>query len=363
MARNIKDVSAELAAFRARMREFDAQPGPAQAELWAKWEREAAAAGGDRGVSAPAPRRKVPDPQRSAKLRGARQKACVVALPRGLAMMATTDSERILLALYRRLAGQGSWQASIREIANRTKLCDRAIQKANQALAAKGLVEIERRRVAARQNAENVYTLTEVGREGLERRRRQKFFAEGGESGDGPKESSLSKNLTSSDTSGLIPPIQSTTQPKGSARPLSSSQSSRPRAARPAEYRGTAPAPGFGESERELLRRGLKHLTGEAAPIDDPGIWTAIEAMRHELAPGMQPGVWNWARRRHGPKAALAVVETAILAGSGWVKTTPGAYLWGILRLAPDECRPAVTLGRLLMARSGTAGRLGGGKT
>ena len=64
---------------------------------------------------------------------------------------------------------------------------------------------------------------------------------------------------------------------------------------------------------------------------------------------------WKAARFHHGPRAALAVIETALMArireGTDDPIRSPAAYLGGILRRAPHDCRPEITLRRLAAAR------------
>ena len=65
---------------------------------------------------------------------------------------------------------------------------------------------------------------------------------------------------------------------------------------------------------------------------------------------------WEKARARHGTRAALAVIETALIvrirsATEDPIRSAP-AYLGGILRREPADCRPEVTLQRLAAARA-----------
>ena len=68
-----------------------------------------------------------------------------------------------------------------------------------------------------------------------------------------------------------------------------------------------------------------------------------------------------WDRARHGARAALAVIETALIvrtrAGTEDPIRSGPAYLGGILRRQPADCRPEITLQRLAAAREDRAGR------
>ena len=71
---------------------------------------------------------------------------------------------------------------------------------------------------------------------------------------------------------------------------------------------------------------------------------------------GFHRTAWAAARARHGPRAALAVIETALIVRlraetEDPIRSAP-AYLGGILRRKPQDCRPEITLQRLAAARA-----------
>ena len=74
---------------------------------------------------------------------------------------------------------------------------------------------------------------------------------------------------------------------------------------------------------------------------------------------GFHRTAWAVARARHGPRAALAVIETALIvrlrAGTEDPIRSAPAYLGGILRRKPQDCRPEITLQRLAAARAAKA--------
>ena len=78
---------------------------------------------------------------------------------------------------------------------------------------------------------------------------------------------------------------------------------------------------------------------------------------------GFHRTAWAAARARHGPRAALAVIETALIvrlrAGTEDPIRSAPAYLGGILRRKSQDCRPEITLQRLAAARA--AARPGAG--
>tara|TARA_R110002110_G_scaffold415730_2_gene654527 strand:+ start:7434 stop:8855 length:1422 start_codon:yes stop_codon:yes gene_type:complete len=76
----------------------------------------------------------------------------------------------------------------------------------------------------------------------------------------------------------------------------------------------------------------------------------AVEAIRRRKFPDVKDKYWESRIRIHGDRAYLAVLET-------WLKSethsdmpirSPDKYLIGILRRAPDQCRPEVSLGKIL---------------
>ena len=79
-------------------------------------------------------------------------------------------------------------------------------------------------------------------------------------------------------------------------------------------------------------------------------LWSRAEDLINEYAPRLYDNLLAYGIRRHGFDALLAVFETALLSECGHVEKGHG-YLWGVLRKETDECRPDLTLSRLLAAR------------
>ena len=92
--------------------------------------------------------------------------------------------------------------------------------------------------------------------------------------------------------------------------------------------------------------------------------WQMAETLLKSQMTGFHRTAWAAARARHGPRAALAVIETALIvrlrAGTEDPIRSAPAYLGGILRRKPQDCRPEITLQRLASAR--TAGRPDAGR-
>ena len=92
--------------------------------------------------------------------------------------------------------------------------------------------------------------------------------------------------------------------------------------------------------------------------------WQMAETLLKSQMTGFHRTAWAAARARHGPRAALAVIETALImrlrAGTEDPIRSAPAYLGGILRRKPQDCRPEITLQRLTAAR--TAGRPDAGR-
>ena len=92
--------------------------------------------------------------------------------------------------------------------------------------------------------------------------------------------------------------------------------------------------------------------------------WQMAETLLKSQMTGFHRTAWAAARARHGPRAALAVIETALIvrlrAGTEDPIRSAPAYLGGILRRKPQDCRPEITLQRLAAAR--TAGRPDAGR-
>ena len=123
--------------------------------------------------------------------------------------------------------------------------------------------------------------------------------------------------------------------------------------------------------DRPPLAAGIvaRLAAGAVAELDledsggEPGrLWRIADRLLSEQIRGFDGTVWTAARARHGPRAALAVIETALVAriraGTDDPIRSASAYLGGILRRGPAECRPEITLARLAAARE--AGRASG---
>ena len=84
--------------------------------------------------------------------------------------------------------------------------------------------------------------------------------------------------------------------------------------------------------------------------------WQMAETLLKNQMTGFHRTAWAAARARHGPRAALAVIETALIvrlrAGTEDPIRSAPAYLGGILRRKPQDCRPEITLQRLAAARA-----------
>ena len=84
--------------------------------------------------------------------------------------------------------------------------------------------------------------------------------------------------------------------------------------------------------------------------------WQMAETLLKSQMTGFHRTAWAAARARHGPRAALAVIETALIVRlraetEDPIRSAP-AYLGGILRRKPQDCRPEITLQRLAAARA-----------
>ena len=87
--------------------------------------------------------------------------------------------------------------------------------------------------------------------------------------------------------------------------------------------------------------------------------WQMAETLLKNQMTGFHRTAWAAARARHGPRAALAVIETALIVRlraetEDPIRSAP-AYLGGILRRKPQDCRPEITLQRLAAARAAKA--------
>ena len=108
-----------------------------------------------------------------------------------------------------------------------------------------------------------------------------------------------------------------------------------------------------------VARAAMRELGHELA--DDLGpedVADAVESLKLELQPGFKPFFWNKAIWAHGRATALmAFLEcrlvrdmrrTSIPDSRPWNEREPirnaNAYLWGILKNKPGECRPEITV-------------------
>ena len=84
--------------------------------------------------------------------------------------------------------------------------------------------------------------------------------------------------------------------------------------------------------------------------------WQMAETLLKSQMTEFHHTAWAAARARHGPRAALAVIETALIvrlrAGTEDPIRSAPAYLGGILRRKPQDCRPEITLQRFAAARA-----------
>ena len=92
--------------------------------------------------------------------------------------------------------------------------------------------------------------------------------------------------------------------------------------------------------------------------------WQMAEILLKSQMTGFHHTAWAAARARHGPRAALAVIETALIVRlraetEDPIRSAP-AYLGGILKRKPQDCRPEITLQRLAAAREAARPGAGG---
>ena len=120
------------------------------------------------------------------------------------------------------------------------------------------------------------------------------------------------------------------------------------------------------ETAASSLAQAAAAELGECGSRDH---WQMAETLLKSQMTGFHRTAWAAARARHGPRAALAVIETALIvrlrAGTEDPIRSAPAYLGGILRRKPRDCRPEITLQRLAAAREAGrpgAGRPGGGR-
>ena len=111
---------------------------------------------------------------------------------------------------------------------------------------------------------------------------------------------------------------------------------------------------------RGLARAAAAELGERSENLD---CWRIAEGLLEGEMSEFDRTAWEKARARHGTRAALAVIETALIvrirsATEDPVRSAP-AYLGGILRREPADCRPEVTLQRLAAARAAMPGGTG----
>ena len=117
------------------------------------------------------------------------------------------------------------------------------------------------------------------------------------------------------------------------------------------------------ETAASFLAQAAAAELGECGNGDH---WQMAETLLKSQMTGFHRTAWAAARARHGPRAALAVIETALIvrlrAGTEDPIRSAPAYLGGILRRKPQDCRPEITLQRLAAARAAESagGRVAG---
>ena len=159
---------------------------------------------------------------------------------------------------------------------------------------------------------------------------------------------------SSTQTNPPIPPSPS--QPRTRNLPFCSSLQDRksrthapPRSTQAPEQR-VEPLP---ETAASSLAQAAAAELGECRNGDH---WQMAETLLKSQMTGFHRTAWAVARARHGPRAALAVIETALIvrlrAGTEDPIRSAPAYLGGILRRKPQDCRPEITLQRLASARA-----------
>lgn len=247
-----------------------------------------------------------------------------------------TNTEIIVLALHCRLADDtGRWDPSVTEIANRAAVSYRAVQLANRRLAVLGLLTIVERPDMPYRHRTNVYVLEE----NLARQHK--------------------------DAKSYAPKAEST-PPISTDEPIRESQGeSIPAEALPAKSPIQSKSPfkrtwgtSFGWAHSVPSKTGLKIARAANCLLDEDqpkkasemALWSRAEDLINEYAPRLYDNLLAYGIRRHGFDALLAVFETALLSECGHVEKGHG-YLWGVLRKDQDECRPDLTLSRLLAAR------------
>ena len=155
-------------------------------------------------------------------------------------------------------------------------------------------------------------------------------------------------------------PSEPRTQNQPSCSSLQDRKSRTPAPPRPAgapEQR-VEPLP---ETAASSLAQAAAAELGECGSGDH---WQMAETLLKNQMTGFHRTAWAAARARHGPRAALAVIETALIVRlraetEDPIRSAP-AYLGGILKRKPQDCRPEITLQRLAAAREAARPGAGG---
>lgn len=128
---------------------------------------------------------------------------------------------------------------------------------------------------------------------------------------------------------------------------------------RPPETHRVEPIPLTETTARNLARQAALELWASEGEGRDH--WRIAEQLLEAEFADFDRGAWATAQLRHGARAALAVIETALVARirqstEDPIRSAP-AYLGGILRRKPQDCRPEITLQRLAQARTAALAR------
>ena len=117
------------------------------------------------------------------------------------------------------------------------------------------------------------------------------------------------------------------------------------------------------ETAASSLAQAAAAELGECGSRDH---WQMAETLLKSQMTGFHRTAWAAARARHGPRAALAVIETALIvrlrAGTEDPIRSAPAYLGGILRRKPRDCRPEITLQSAWLQREKPGGPVRGGR-
>ena len=179
-----------------------------------------------------------------------------------------------------------------------------------------------------------------------------------------PKEDSTTKLQGNRPVAHNRPPSPHPPEPRTATQPSCNRQQEYkrhgPPLAGPPEERKSLPEPLPEPVVRALARTAAAELGEELGDFD---YWRIAEGLLEGEMPEFDRAAWEKARARHGTRAALAVIETALIvrirsATEDPVRSAP-AYLGGILRREPADCRPEVTLQRLAAARAAMPGGTG----